>query len=142
VEQFLMTGEEYKASLRDGRRVVVGGDEVEDVTTHPAFAAAVNTWAELFDAQYDPETQDVTTYVDPELRARVSAGWLVPHRVEDLRRRRELVDFVTDHRLGVCPPDYGPTFTMGFLVEERLEEREPGSAEKSHALSSMRRSTT
>lgn len=132
-----MTGDQYRASLRDGRRVVLGGEEVEDVSVHPAFAPAVNAWAELFDAQHDPETQEVTTFVHPELGARVSAGWLVPRSVGDLRRRRELVDFVTDRTLGVFgrPPDYGPTFSMGFLAEEkRLEEREPGSAEKIHAF--------
>jgi 4-hydroxyphenylacetate 3-monooxygenase len=137
VEQFLKSGEAYKASLRDGRRVVVGGELVEDVTAHPAFAPAINGWAELFDAQFDPATQDVTTFVHPEFNARVSTGWLVPRSTADLRRRRRLVDFGTDRTLGVFgrPPDYGPTFMLGFLAEEaRLEEREPGAAEKIHAF--------
>ena len=33
----LRTGESYLASLRDGRRVYVGGELVTDVTQHPAF---------------------------------------------------------------------------------------------------------
>src|SRR3990172_3329936 len=31
------TGEEYLASLRDGRTVYIYGERVADVTTHPAF---------------------------------------------------------------------------------------------------------
>ena len=34
----LMTGKDYLDSIRDGRRVYVGSELVEDVTTHPAFA--------------------------------------------------------------------------------------------------------
>jgi 4-hydroxyphenylacetate 3-monooxygenase len=137
VEQFLMSGEEYKESLRDGRRVVLGGELVEDVTTHPAFAPSVDVWADWFDAQLDPETRDLTTFVHSKLNARVSTGWLVPRSVADYHRRRELLNFGTDRTLGIFgrPPDYGPTFTMGFVAEQmRLEEREPGSAEKINAF--------
>ncbi|MCW3012259.1 MAG: hypothetical protein JWO90_2663, partial [Solirubrobacterales bacterium] len=133
MEQFLKSGEDYKASLRDGRRVILGGEVVEDVTEHPAFKPAIDAWAELFDAQLDPATQDITTFVDPEAGGRVSAGWLVPRSSADLAKRRDLVDFTTDRTLGIFgrAPDYGPTFTLGFLAEEdRIEEREPGATEK------------
>jgi 4-hydroxyphenylacetate 3-monooxygenase len=33
----LMTGSEYLESIRDGRRVYIGSERVDDVTTHPAF---------------------------------------------------------------------------------------------------------
>ena len=36
----LMSGEDYLESIRDGRRVYVGSELVEDVTTHPAFRNA------------------------------------------------------------------------------------------------------
>ena len=32
-----MNGDEYIASLRDGRQIYIHGESVEDVTTHPAF---------------------------------------------------------------------------------------------------------
>ena len=137
MEPFLMTGEEYKASLRDGRRVILNGDVVEDVTTHPAFAPAIDVWADLFDAQHDPETREITTVVDAAAGGRVSAGWLVPRESADLRRRRALVNLGTDRTLGVFgrPPDYGPTFSLGFLAEEaRIEEREPGARAKIQAF--------
>ncbi len=132
-----MTGEDYKASLRDGRRVIFNGDLVEDVTAHPAFAPAINAWAELFDAQHDPATRDITTFVDPTLGRRVSAGWLVPRAPSDYRRRRALANLGTDRTFGIFgrPPDYGPTFSLGFLAEEtRIEEREPGASAKIHSF--------
>ena len=41
----LMTGKEYLDSIRDGRRVYIGGELVEDVTTHPAFRNAAQSFA-------------------------------------------------------------------------------------------------
>ena len=45
----LMTGQEYLASLRDGRRVYIGGEEVADVTEHPAFRNAARSIAMIYD---------------------------------------------------------------------------------------------
>ena len=33
----LLTGNEYLESIRDGRRVYLGGELIGDVTAHPAF---------------------------------------------------------------------------------------------------------
>ena len=43
------SGAQYLAGLRDGREVWYGGARVLDVTTHPAFAAAAQTMAWLYD---------------------------------------------------------------------------------------------
>lgn len=132
-EDWLRTGAEYIEGLRDGRRIVYQGEDVEDVPTHPLFSGAVQQWAELFDAQFDPETQEITTYVEPNTGKRASTGWLVPRTKEDLERRRHLLEFTTDHTLGVFgrPPDYGPTLAMGFLAAAHLiEEPEPEAPEK------------
>ena len=37
-------GEEYLESLRDGRCVWLMGQQVEDVTTHPALAGCAAAW--------------------------------------------------------------------------------------------------
>ncbi|HII3732159.1 TPA: 4-hydroxyphenylacetate 3-hydroxylase N-terminal domain-containing protein [Pasteurella multocida] len=52
------TGEEYLASLRDGRKVYIYGELVDDVTTHPAFRNAAASVAKLYDALHDPATKD------------------------------------------------------------------------------------
>ena len=41
----LMTGDEYLESLRDGRKVYIGREVVEDVTSHPAFRNAARSFA-------------------------------------------------------------------------------------------------
>ncbi len=37
-EPHLMTGDQYKDSLRDGRRIIDSeGKEIDDIVTHPAY---------------------------------------------------------------------------------------------------------
>jgi aromatic ring hydroxylase len=133
VEPFLMSGTEYKESLRDGRRVIsYSGEEIEDVTQHAALARGVETLAALYDAQLDPATQDLTTYVDPETGKRASLSWKVPTTKEDLQHWRELTRFSTRHTLGVFgrPPDYGSVVAIGFLaVRDRIEKVNPALVE-------------
>ncbi|MGF2949529.1 4-hydroxyphenylacetate 3-hydroxylase N-terminal domain-containing protein [Microbacterium alcoholitolerans] len=129
----LLTGAQYKDSLRDGRRIVYQGEEITDVPNHPLFKNSVDLWAELYDAQHRPETADVTTYFDAELGERVSTAWLVPRDRDDLDTRRRLLEFSTDRTLGVFgrPPDYGPTLAMGFLSASHLiEQTEPDAPGK------------
>ena len=56
----MRTGDEYRASLRDGRKVLVIGEGlIDDVTTHPATRAMVDAYAAWYDRQCDPEWADV-----------------------------------------------------------------------------------
>ena len=52
------TGEEYLASLRDGREVFMYGERVADVTVHPAFRNTARMVARLYDALHDPARRD------------------------------------------------------------------------------------
>ncbi len=52
-----MTGSEYIESLRDGREVILYGDRVKDVTTHPAFRNSVRMTARLYDALHDEKSK-------------------------------------------------------------------------------------
>jgi aromatic ring hydroxylase len=128
-EPFLMTGEQYRASLRDGRRLVgPGGEEITDVTGYPPLARGVDTIAGLYDAQFDPATRDVATYVDPVSGKRLSRGWKIPESKEDLERWRELIRLSTYHTLGMFgrPPDYGSVIAIGFLsIRDKLEGTNP-----------------
>ena len=46
----LMTSAEYVESLKDGRQVYLYGEQVKDVTTHPAFRNATRSIARLYAA--------------------------------------------------------------------------------------------
>ena len=60
----LKTGQEHLASLRDGRRVYIGGELVEDVTGHPAFLNAAASFAMLYDRKAAPENRGCHRYPD------------------------------------------------------------------------------
>ena len=56
----MRTGAEYRAALRDGRRVWVFGEGlIEDVTTHPATRAMVDEYVAWYDLHLDPEWIEV-----------------------------------------------------------------------------------
>src|SRR5207248_4324521 len=45
----MMTGDQYRSSLRDGRRVYFDGAAVPDVTAHPRFKPAIERIAAGYD---------------------------------------------------------------------------------------------
>src|SRR5688572_28201308 len=96
----MRSGDDYVASLRDGRAVFLDGERVDDVTKHPAFAEPIRRVARTFDLAGAPEAQASTTFVDPSTGRRPSAMWLVPRSAEDLAARRRV------HRLW-AEPSYG-----------------------------------
>jgi len=56
----MRTGADYRAALRDGRRVwVMGEGVIDDVTTHPATRAMVDEYVAWYDLHFDPEWVDV-----------------------------------------------------------------------------------
>ena len=81
-------GEHYLNSLRDGRAVFIDGEEVDDVTTHPAFAQAAKSVAKLYDYQSAPENIERMTFASPTSGERVSRSWELPKSYEQLVTRR------------------------------------------------------
>ncbi|MDA0647614.1 MULTISPECIES: 4-hydroxyphenylacetate 3-hydroxylase N-terminal domain-containing protein [Nonomuraea] len=120
----LKTGDEYRASLRDGRVVLASdGSRVSDVTTHPQFRDAVDTVAALYDMQHRPGTAEIATYQDEGTGKPASRAWQVPRTKDDLVARRELARLSTYHTFGVFgrPPDYGSFNALGLLsVADRI----------------------
>src|SRR5512145_746553 len=56
-----MTGAEYLDSLRGRREIWIYGEQVQDLTTHPAFRNTTRMVARLYDALHDPGSQAVLT---------------------------------------------------------------------------------
>ena len=74
----LRRGDDYVAGLRDGRTILLDGERVADVTTHPAFAAPVRRIAEQYDRAREAAARPVTETVDPETGDTIGAMWLRP----------------------------------------------------------------
>lgn len=55
------TGEEYLASLDDGREVWIYGERVANVAEHPAFRNSARMIARMYDALHDPARKDILT---------------------------------------------------------------------------------
>ena len=97
----IRTGEEYIASICDGREVWVNGERVEDVPSHPMFQPVVDIRARIYDMAHDPATQDVMTTQDPDTGERFAVGLQLPHTKEDWQAKRRAVDAVMDDIGGV-----------------------------------------
>ncbi|MGI9435731.1 MAG: 4-hydroxyphenylacetate 3-hydroxylase family protein [Geminicoccaceae bacterium] len=88
----IRTGDDYRASIRDGRDVWINGERVDDVPDHPAFKPAVDIRARIYDMQHDPATRDVMTY--EEGGDRFAIGLRLPYEQKDWEDKRRAVDLV------------------------------------------------
>ena len=83
------TGAEYIAGLRErAAAIYIGGQRVEDVTAHPAFAGGVGTVAGLLDLQH---SRGDMTYESPTTGDPVGLSFIMPRDGGDLKRRREMM---------------------------------------------------
>lgn len=95
----IITGEQYKDSIRDGREIHINGERVKDVTTHPQFKPLVDIRAQIYDMQHDAATRDVMTVVeDGEVNA---IGNALPYTQEDWWAKRRATDTVLETVGGV-----------------------------------------
>jgi 4-hydroxyphenylacetate 3-monooxygenase len=86
------TGEEYLASLRDGRTIYLDGERVTDVTTHPAFRNAAHSVARLYDALHDEATREVlTTPTDTGNHGYTHRFFKPATSVSELRAQRDAI---------------------------------------------------
>ena len=97
----LRTGSEHLERLRDGRRIYIGNERVDDVTKHPAFRNAARTVAAIYDMKADRANREIMSFA--EEGGQCSMYYLQARAQEDLRRRMHA------HRIS-------PTRPMGFLA--------------------------
>jgi 4-hydroxyphenylacetate 3-monooxygenase len=115
-------GEEYLESLRDGRRVWMMGQRVDDVTTHPALAGCAHSVAAVYDLQHDPTHQKLLTMPSPTTGERVSLSYLLPQSVDDLTRQRQMYEFLVRRAGGVAArlPQHLATVAIGLYDVRHL----------------------
>ncbi|REE71031.1 4-hydroxyphenylacetate 3-monooxygenase [Rhodococcus wratislaviensis] len=118
----MRTGQQYLESLRDGRQVYVGGELIDDVTTHPKTSGYAKAIAEYYDLHLDPEHQDVLTFVDDD-GVRKSMHWFLPRSKADAARRRAYHEFWFRHFQGgiFTRPPAG----MHVVMYAQIDDPEP-----------------
>lgn len=105
----IRTGQEYRAHLAaHPREVWLRGERIDDISTHPAFAAPIEQVARLYDLQHRPEYKETLSYVSPTSGDRVATSFLVPKSHEDLERRREAFRTCAEANFGLMgrSPDF------------------------------------
>lgn len=109
-------GAEYIRGLRDGRAVLLNGERISDVTTHPAFAAGIRSVARLYDLAHDSANRELMTYPSPRDGRPINRSWLVPRSRDDLEGRRRAIKFWADASYGFLgrSPDHVASFFAGF----------------------------
>jgi len=89
----IRTAEDYRASLRDGRRVYIMGEKVEDVTTHPVLGPTVDTVAGGYElcASKDPAIRDLYVASHPVSGEPISRYYVTPRTSQDLINRSMMI---------------------------------------------------
>jgi 4-hydroxyphenylacetate 3-monooxygenase len=124
----LKSGAQHIASLRDERAVYLHGQQVADVTVHPAYANAVKTIGRLFDfAQQQPELMSFAT----EAGERANRIWELPESYDQLVRRRKALEAWNGLHAGFMgrAPDHVASCISGmFMGLEVFEAHDPARA--------------
>ncbi len=114
----MMTGEQYKASLRDGRLTYIDGDQVTDPATHPLLKTAVDVAARVYDSFYSPEPDAY------------NPAYIIPRSIDEYRdRAQRLSQGVTDMSLGTT----GVTLLALTSAAAKLGEVNPAYSERIYA---------
>ena len=126
----IRTGDEYRASLDDGREVWMNGEKVKDVCKHPQLKPVIDVRARIYDMQHDPSTKDQTTY--QENGEDFAIGLRLPYEPKDWEDKRKAVDLVM-HDIGGIVTRVGDE-TIGEMWslwdgKEILNEIDPRFAE-------------
>jgi len=126
----LRTGAEHLERLRDGRIVYIGGERVEDVTAHPAFAGGARTMAAIYDLKADPANRELMSY--EENGERYSTHFLMARDRDDLQRRTRAHKVIGDLTQGMFgrSPDHTASFLTGLAMNTKVFDRvTPGYGE-------------
>lgn len=82
----MRTGDDYKASLQDGREIWIEGERVPDVTADPRLSRTIDSIAALYDHQADPANADLLVSQARDGRE-IPTTYIEPSSGEDLARR-------------------------------------------------------
>ena len=112
----MMTGDEYRASLNDGRETYFEGERVDDLPGHPLLGQTVDSAAAGYDRFYDPAPDAVGAFMK------------VPGSAQELREQVELhetVDLLTH-------VTYASIMTL-LTAADRIQDKLPENAARIRA---------
>ncbi|WP_395708080.1 4-hydroxyphenylacetate 3-hydroxylase N-terminal domain-containing protein [Reyranella sp.] len=111
----IKTGQEYVASLRDGRTLHIDGKVVSDVTDYLPLRGVIDTIAALHDDQHDPALGDILTYRSPSTGDLVSKTYLEARTAEEFRALAACFHLRAQRTFGLM--GRLTDFMSGFLVD-------------------------
>jgi anthranilate 3-monooxygenase (FAD)/4-hydroxyphenylacetate 3-monooxygenase len=101
---------------RQPREVWLKGEQVRDVTSHPALVGPTRHIARLYDMQHEPQWRDVLTYPSPKTGEPVGTAFMMSRTIDDLRKRRGAFQAWAESSFGLLgrSPDFLNTTVMAF----------------------------
>jgi 4-hydroxybutyryl-CoA dehydratase/vinylacetyl-CoA-Delta-isomerase len=112
----VLTGDQYRDSLRDGRATYFEGERIDDLPSHPLLGQTVDTTAAGYDAHYDPA---------PDATSPLLA---VPRSADDLR---ELIPML--HEAGMMAHVTSTSIQTLKTAAGRMDGVAPEYIERMHA---------
>jgi 4-hydroxyphenylacetate 3-monooxygenase len=115
----MRTGADYRAALRDGRKVVImGGGAIDDVTTHPATAPMVEEYVAWYDRHSDPEWVETLLSPTDSEGERTPWAFVAPKNSADLVAMGRAISKTIFLSAGniTHTPFYGHLIAMGVLT--------------------------
>jgi len=91
----LLTADEYRATLQDGRTLWYRGRRIPDILNEPDLRVAVDHAAIDYEVGHDPLYRDLAVAKDLDTSAEYSAYYAIPRSSEDLLARARLIETVT-----------------------------------------------
>ena len=130
----MRAGAEYRASLRDGRRVwVMGEGMVDDVTTHPATRAMVDEYVAWYDLHFDDAWRDIALSPPDRQGTRAPWAYVAPRTSDELGAMGRFFSASTFLSAGniTHTPAYGHLIALGLFCS--VEERNVSPEQIAHA---------
>ncbi len=87
----LMSPEQFKASLNDGRVLYYKGEKIDDVANHPELSVCVESMAVDYHMAHDPKYADLAVVYDQKLGENISRYFHVPEDANDLLKMLDLI---------------------------------------------------
>ncbi|MBO1004429.1 4-hydroxyphenylacetate 3-hydroxylase family protein [Pseudogracilibacillus auburnensis] len=123
----LLTGQQYKDSLNDGREVYIDGERVSNIAEHPAFKPIIDVKARMYDMNHEEKYKHITT-AKLEDGEEVCRAYKMPETKEDLTAIRTYVETVLDDLGGVVyrvgDETIGEMWSL-YDAQDRLNEIDP-----------------